>query len=252
MDQIGYRSYHFICDLGEKRVALPEFEVFRGRCFEIQVQTVLQHAWAEVEHDRNYKFSGVLPSALQWRLYLISGLLEVGDRELNQLSRDIDTYAASIKERAREGVLKDEELDSTTLPAALPQFVKGLKKTRVSFAAATDTLATVVEECRSFGIKTITDFKSLFTPDFLTALDESEGDTNEAGVTRDAMMYADIHRYLDIAWREHWEFTDSASVRLLGKKYGITEVTALLKKHGIEIVDMNLPDDFEYPDPQEE
>ena len=60
-DQIGYRSVHFVCDLGAQRSGLPEFKDLGGLKFEIQVRTVLQHAWAELAHDRNYKFSGTLP-----------------------------------------------------------------------------------------------------------------------------------------------------------------------------------------------
>lgn len=59
-DQIGYRSVHFVCDLGAQRSGLPEFKDLGGLKFEIQVRTLLQHAWAELAHDRNYKFSGTL------------------------------------------------------------------------------------------------------------------------------------------------------------------------------------------------
>ena len=251
VDQIGYRSYHFICGLGDRRVMLPEFEAFRDRYFEIQVRTVLQHAWAEVEHDRNYKFSGALPTPLQRRLYLISGMLEVGDRELNQLSRDIDAYVASIKERMLKGELDDEELSSTTLPAALPPLAKTLKKVKVDFEFDADTLAKVVGECRAFGLKSVTDLKSLFIPEFLQALEESGENTTAAGLTRDAMMYSDMSRYFATAWERNWEYSHSDTVRLLGKKYGVAEVAALFTKHGIELMDGDMPDldDYYEPDP---
>ena len=166
VDQIGYRSYHFICDLGEKRVALPEFEAFHGRLFEIQVRTVLQHAWAEVEHDRNYKFSEVLPAALQRRLYLISGMLEVGDRELNQLSRDIDSYVVGIEKRVRQGRLNNEELTTAVLRALIPKLTNAIKKAKIYLNATTVTLTTVLEECLAFGVKTTTDLEALFDANF--------------------------------------------------------------------------------------
>ena len=61
IDKIGYRSVHFVCKLGSDRTVLPELSQYRDLVFEIQVRTVLQHAWAEVAHDRSYKFSGSLP-----------------------------------------------------------------------------------------------------------------------------------------------------------------------------------------------
>jgi ppGpp synthetase/RelA/SpoT-type nucleotidyltranferase len=61
IDQIGYRSVHFVCDLGPTRTCLPEYMHLANLKFEIQLRTVLQHAWAELAHDRNYNFSGKLP-----------------------------------------------------------------------------------------------------------------------------------------------------------------------------------------------
>lgn len=80
-DRIGYRSFHFVCRLGAERDLLPEYKPYKGLKFEIQVRTVLQHAWAEIEHDRNYKFAGVLPPEIRRRLFLIAGMLELADRE---------------------------------------------------------------------------------------------------------------------------------------------------------------------------
>jgi len=61
VDRVGYRSLHFVATLGAQRSALPEYSRFEKNVFEIQIRTVLQHAWAEIEHDRNYKFSSSLP-----------------------------------------------------------------------------------------------------------------------------------------------------------------------------------------------
>lgn len=77
IDKVGYRSIHYICTLSKERLRLPEYKKFEGKKFEIQIRTLLQHVWAEVEHDRSYKFSGVLPNHLKrrfgycFRFYLI-------------------------------------------------------------------------------------------------------------------------------------------------------------------------------------
>jgi ppGpp synthetase/RelA/SpoT-type nucleotidyltranferase len=64
-DRFGYRSVHFVCDVGAARSLLPEFLPYANMLFEVQIRTALQHAWAEIEHDRSYKFSGELPSKLK-------------------------------------------------------------------------------------------------------------------------------------------------------------------------------------------
>ena len=240
VDQIGYRSHHFVCELGDKRV-VPEFQAFKGIRFEVQVRTILQHAWAEVEHDRNYKFAGVLPATLQRRLFLISGLLETGNSELNQLSRDIDVYATDVQKRASEGELKGEELNSTTLRAFMPELASGLKETRMHFNADSDTLANVIEECRALGFNTTTDLKTLFTAEFFAAVDKFERDNNEAGLTRDAMIYADVDAYFKKAWQKHWAGADTESVALWTSKYGSGKIHALLDQYEI---DVNEPEFF--------
>lgn len=237
VDQIGYRSFHFICTLGKQRVTLPEFELFAGRLFEVQIRTVLQHAWAEVEHDRNYKFAGGLPTQLKRRLYLISGLLEVGDRELNQLSRDIDQYTASINAKeASDGSLADEELSSITLIAKYPELTKPLKNVRVRIDVGGELLATVVEECRLFGLHSVKDLNSIFTADFLAAIDKTSSNESFVGLTRDAMMFADLDRYFDKCWRHSWTGVDSPCIKLLAQKYGEEEVRAKLRSFDIEVI----------------
>jgi ppGpp synthetase/RelA/SpoT-type nucleotidyltranferase len=60
-DKVGYRSIHYVAKLTDDRLILPEYKVFKDFCFEIQIRTILEHAWADISHDRNYKFDGVLP-----------------------------------------------------------------------------------------------------------------------------------------------------------------------------------------------
>lgn len=66
----------------------------------IQVRTVLQHAWAEFEHDVRYK--GSVPaehvSELDRRFTLAAGLLELADREFTE-----------IRERLRQTMTEEED-----------------------------------------------------------------------------------------------------------------------------------------------
>ncbi len=51
----GYRSIHIIMTFGPKRLKLSEYKHFRGLRSEIQLTSILHHAWAEIEHDLIYK-----------------------------------------------------------------------------------------------------------------------------------------------------------------------------------------------------
>jgi ppGpp synthetase/RelA/SpoT-type nucleotidyltranferase len=50
-----YQAIHFIVSLDTPRIALAEYAKFQGLRCEIQVQTILNHAWAETSHDILYK-----------------------------------------------------------------------------------------------------------------------------------------------------------------------------------------------------
>lgn len=91
-DKMGYKSIHYIGELSEDKIVSTKLENYSGLKFEIQIRSILQHAWAEIEHDRNYKFQGNLPKHLQRRFYALAGMLEIADREFNTLSEEVEKF----------------------------------------------------------------------------------------------------------------------------------------------------------------
>jgi ppGpp synthetase/RelA/SpoT-type nucleotidyltranferase len=55
IDKVGYKSVHYVAKLKKDRSVLPEYHRLKDMFFEIQIRTILQDAWAEVEHHINYK-----------------------------------------------------------------------------------------------------------------------------------------------------------------------------------------------------
>ena len=54
-DKQQYRARHYTIRLKEDRTKLPEYSKFKGLRCEVQIQTVLDHAWSETSHDILYK-----------------------------------------------------------------------------------------------------------------------------------------------------------------------------------------------------
>jgi ppGpp synthetase/RelA/SpoT-type nucleotidyltranferase len=54
-DQQRYQAIHYTVSLNPKQIALRKYAAFAGLRCEIQIQTVLNHAWAETYHDMIYK-----------------------------------------------------------------------------------------------------------------------------------------------------------------------------------------------------
>ncbi|WP_338559115.1 GTP pyrophosphokinase [Acinetobacter sp. KS-LM10] len=122
-DKFGYRSIHFVCDIGKQREKLPEFSLYKDLCFEIQIRTALSHAWAEIEHDRGYKLGGELPAHLKRRFNLLSGLLESADLEFNRLSEEINLYKIKLQESDKYELF-DQDINKLSLINFLNRNVK--------------------------------------------------------------------------------------------------------------------------------
>ena len=81
VDEFGYRSTHLVLALGKNRRVLPEWRRFIHLTAEVQVRSVLQHAWAAISHKLDYKQASQAPRELRRGLFRLSALLELADQE---------------------------------------------------------------------------------------------------------------------------------------------------------------------------
>ena len=84
----GYGSHHLILQVPPARVA-PVLQAYAGREFEVQIRTVLQHAWAEFEHDIRYKRrgnTGKLAPEVDRAFTLAAGLIELADQQFDLIA----------------------------------------------------------------------------------------------------------------------------------------------------------------------
>jgi ppGpp synthetase/RelA/SpoT-type nucleotidyltranferase len=117
--RFGYASRHLLVSLDPVREAQPAYERLRSRRSQVQIRTVLQHAWAEFEHDIRYK--GTIPeqhvSEFDRRFTLAAGLLELADQEFSM-----------IRDRLRDGSAGAEAVsddDPRISPRELAAFLAG-------------------------------------------------------------------------------------------------------------------------------
>ena len=111
----GYESYHFVVDLGESRVALTEYSAYKGKVVEIQVRTILQHAWAEIEHDIQYKSVDELPAEIGQRFMELAGIIAISDREFQAIANAHEVVVRAAEKSIDAGRLSEVELTPETL-----------------------------------------------------------------------------------------------------------------------------------------
>src|SRR5438270_4640231 len=96
-DRFGYLSLHYICSLSQDRIKLSENRRFKELVCEIQIRSILQHVWAEIEHDLGYKSGQSIPIPIRRRFSRLAGILEVADEEFSAIRNDLQEYESKVK-----------------------------------------------------------------------------------------------------------------------------------------------------------
>lgn len=189
-DRFGYQSLHYIASVTPERVRLVEYSRFDGRRFEIQVRSILQHAWAEIEHDLGYKSAAGVPREIRRRFSRIAGLLELADDEFSAIRRELDAYAANVAQEIQEQP-ESVGIDNISLRAITSSESSALRRLSAAVAASagavlepTDdaTLERNVENLSLVGIRTVADL-------------EREAASRESLVQRFAVQWLSDARY---------------------------------------------------------
>src|SRR5690606_6140864 len=115
-DQFGYLSSHVVISLNKSRRNLPEWKAYKSYNAEIQVPTVLQHAWAAISHELEYKKEHEIPSVLKRKLFRLAGLIELADEQFQVAKENHEEVESAILERKEIKQIKVfEEINLDTL-----------------------------------------------------------------------------------------------------------------------------------------
>ncbi len=110
-DRFGYCSVHYVVEMSEERLRLREYQSFKGLKCEIQIRSVLQHAWAEIEHDLGYKNPITLPKEIRRNFSRLAGLLEIADKEFQDIRQFLSSYEENVAEKMENNELENEDIE---------------------------------------------------------------------------------------------------------------------------------------------
>ena len=108
IDSFGYLSLHYIC-------SVPDFP-YR---FEIQMRTLLQHAWANMDHDTGYKSGVEIPRRYLRNMSRLAGMLELVDDEFSKIRIELTDYRRRVQGLVRSGNLDEVPIDGDTFRSYL-------------------------------------------------------------------------------------------------------------------------------------
>ena len=111
-DAFGYLSLHYICSLPSGDIWPEEI---CGLKFEIQIRTILQHAWSVINHDIGYKSDFGVPRDISRQFARLAGLLELADDEFVRARNNMLEYTKDIRRKICTGEVEDIEINSISL-----------------------------------------------------------------------------------------------------------------------------------------
>ncbi len=111
-DAFGYLSLHYICSLPFGQQWPDEI---CGKKFEIQIRTILQHAWAVIEHDIGYKSDFGVPGDISRQFARIAGILELADDEFIRARDAMVGYTEDIRQRIARNEADDMRINMISL-----------------------------------------------------------------------------------------------------------------------------------------
>jgi len=221
-DKFGYRSRNYVASIKEETITanLKRYAKFKGLYFEIQVKTILDHAWSEIEHDRNYKRTNDFPqeTGLRRRFKLLAGVLEIVDNEFQKLATEISQYenTTSIKLRKKE---MDIRIHAYTLREYLTKRFSDIPGFIPLFFVIEEDL----DELNSMGIRTIGEFDKIIPKNFkrkCKSVSRPSDHVTFSIIIREVLMIHFKNKYLEDAWKRHYNTLDYHIYKVL-EKFGV-------------------------------
>ena len=113
-ERIGYDALHYLVKLSDKAQGV-RYDNLRPFVCEVQVRTVLQEAWAAIDHHLVYKQESCIPKALRRKFSTFSALFENADDQFDQIRRERHNYKQEVQalmENPSSFLMQDLNLDT--------------------------------------------------------------------------------------------------------------------------------------------
>lgn len=163
ISEFGYLSLHYICTLKDDE---RYDETLRSIRFEIQIRTVLQHAWAEIEHDLGYKSHFGVSSPIRRKFSRMAGLLEIADEQFVDLRDSSIGYTEEVRKAIREDRGDQIAIDNVSLrefmdnSQSVEEYLNELSE-KIGIAIFMDDIGIYLDQLFWLDVKTLGEFREL-------------------------------------------------------------------------------------------
>ncbi|WP_440957959.1 GTP pyrophosphokinase family protein [Oceanicaulis sp. LC35] len=106
-NQFGYKGLHLDLKMKGIRTELQEYKIAKDAKFELQIRSIVQDAWSEVDHKLKYKSE--IPTKLKRRISRLAALFELADQEFINIRDDVSDLESSTINTDPEYLSQDFE-----------------------------------------------------------------------------------------------------------------------------------------------
>lgn len=130
----------------------PSNRDLSGLKAEIQIRTILMHAWADVSHKISYKREEDVPTHLRRKLNRLIALFEIADDQFDSIVKEIEEYRISLKAEAEKSGRFDikQELNLDSLQTFMDVYFEGKEE---SIDGTSELLEDILEFNEEIGKK---------------------------------------------------------------------------------------------------
>jgi ppGpp synthetase/RelA/SpoT-type nucleotidyltranferase len=115
VDRFGYTALHYLVQI-KQETSGARYEDLKNSVCELQVRTVLQDAWAILDHHFRYKQESEIPLPLRREIHSLAGALETADNHFNEIAKKRARYINNLKARnSLSKVLLSEPINRDSL-----------------------------------------------------------------------------------------------------------------------------------------
>jgi Region found in RelA / SpoT proteins len=111
VEAFGYTGRHLVVRLSTPRAELREWKSAAGLVAEIQIRSILQHAWASISHGLDYKTGVDVPAKARRRLFRVAALLETGDELFDTFRSEVAKIRAGYRAEVASPAWREVPVD---------------------------------------------------------------------------------------------------------------------------------------------
>jgi GTP pyrophosphokinase len=155
----GYSSIHYQVELGDNSGASEEFKKIQ---IELQLRTILEEAWGEIDHKYRYAYSrtgDTFPEHIHSGFYNLSAYLQAAAMQAEQLCREVEAHRSSrsLQSKGKKNISIPPEhggkmtTNGLVDPLKVPPALKSVLEETFGFRATARTLAYIMKRLNKLG-----------------------------------------------------------------------------------------------------